>query len=219
MLTKAYLILYNLAMTLGWGYVLYLSWEMRNEPKNMWKHVEIPLKIFQSGAILEIVHAMTGLVKSSVFLTFFQVFSRVGVLWGVLHISPPSTLSLGVSLCMVAWDITEIIRYGYYFFNLIGLSQLLTWPRYTFFIVLYPLGITGELMCIYEALDFVHQNKFMSYSMPNAFNFTFHYYYALVVAMILYIPIFPQLYGHMWAQRKKILGGGGATKSKSTKAQ
>lgn len=54
MLAKAYLIFYNLALTLGWGYVLYLAFEKRNDHTKMWKHVEIPLKIFQTAALMEV---------------------------------------------------------------------------------------------------------------------------------------------------------------------
>jgi len=79
--------------------------------------------------VFQIVHAATGIVKSSVFLTMFQVASRVFVLWCVLEISPPSQVCIGVPMLILAWTITEIIRYGYYFFNLIGLPTLIQWFR------------------------------------------------------------------------------------------
>jgi very-long-chain (3R)-3-hydroxyacyl-CoA dehydratase len=77
----------------------------------------------------QVLHAAIGIVKSNVLLTFFQVMSRVFVVWCVLEVCPPATTSIGFPLCMIAWDITEIIRYGYYFLNLIGLSQILVWLR------------------------------------------------------------------------------------------
>lgn len=43
--------------------------------------------------------------------------------------------------------------------------------------------------------------------MPNALNMGFSFYGFLIVSMLLYIPLFPQLYGHMIRQRKKIIGG------------
>lgn len=60
--------------------------------------------------------------------------------------------------------------------------------RYTLFIFLYPIGITGELICIYYSLDFVKQKKMWTYSMPNALNVTFDYQYALILVMLSYIP-------------------------------
>ncbi len=54
MIAKVYLIAYNLAMTLGWAYVLFLAFQKRNDYSKMWNHVEIPLKIFQTAAMLEV---------------------------------------------------------------------------------------------------------------------------------------------------------------------
>jgi len=178
----------------------------------MYSSLHLPLKLFQTAAILEVVHAAVGIVKSNPVLTLFQVFSRVFAIWGVLEISPPSQVCIGVPTLLVAWTITEIIRYGYYFLNLIGMAFIIQWFRYTLFIVLYPIGITGELLCIYHALDHVKKTNLWSVSMPNALNVAFSYHYFLMFIMLLYIPIFPMLYSHMFAQRRKILGGGSAKK-------
>jgi hypothetical protein len=54
MIGKAYLIIYNLIMTLGWAYVFVLAYDKRYDLPNLWKHIELPLKIFQTGALLEV---------------------------------------------------------------------------------------------------------------------------------------------------------------------
>ena len=42
---------------------------------------------------------------------------------------------------MFAWGVTEVVRYSFYFFKLLGdVPRAVTWCRYTFFIALYPLG-------------------------------------------------------------------------------
>jgi len=112
----------------------------------------------------------------------------VFVLWGVLEISPPSTVSIGLPLLLFAWSITEIIRYGYYFLNLIGLSQLIVWFRYTLFIALYPIGVAGELTCLYYSLAHVQEKRIWTYSMPNKINFVFDYHLVLIGIALLYIP-------------------------------
>ena len=81
----------------------------------------------------------------------------------------------------------------------------LVFLRYTLFIALYPLGVTGELLCIYAAADQAGQTGRWSYPMPNKFNFAFSFQFFLFLVMLSYIPIFPQLYLHMFAQRKKVL--------------
>lgn len=49
-----------------------------------------------------------------------QVFSRVMVVCGVILATPTAKDSPGLPLALLAWSVTEIIRYGYYAFNLIG---------------------------------------------------------------------------------------------------
>ncbi|XP_054406224.1 very-long-chain (3R)-3-hydroxyacyl-CoA dehydratase 2 isoform X2 [Pongo abelii] len=111
-----------------------------------------------------------------------------------------------VLLFVIAWTITEIIRYSFYTFSLLNhLPYLIKWARYTLFIVLYPMGVSGELLTIYAALPFVRQAGLYSISLPNKYNFSFDYYAFLILIMISYIPIFPQLYFHMIHQRRKIL--------------
>lgn len=55
MLVRGYLIAYNLALCLGWAYVLYLAVQSRSEFSKIWLSVELPLKIFQTAAILEVI--------------------------------------------------------------------------------------------------------------------------------------------------------------------
>ena len=51
-----------------------------------------------------------------------------------------------------AWGATEITRYLYYFLHLdLSEPHALTWLRYSLFIVLYPLGTTGELLVVTAA--------------------------------------------------------------------
>ena len=122
-----------------------------------------------------------------------------------------------------------------------GANMCYLQKRYTFFIVLYPIGVSvryakintlkalnntnrclnffkGELICIYNAVKYLEPlsvRKNFSYSLPNKYNISFDMYYALIFSMLLYIPIFPMLYNHMRAQRRKILGGASASTKKS----
>jgi hypothetical protein len=53
---------------------------------------------------------------------------------------------------LIAWSVTEVIRYTYFALSLAGaLPTLLTWVRYSTFFVLYPMGITSECMLVYAA--------------------------------------------------------------------
>jgi very-long-chain (3R)-3-hydroxyacyl-CoA dehydratase len=87
------------------------------------------------------------------------------------------------------------------------LNENLFFSRYSTFLLLYPLGITGELLCMYYSLDDIAEKKLFTASMPNEWNYIFNYYYFMIAYMFLYIPLFPVLFGHMLSQRKKVLGG------------
>ena len=53
-ISKVYLILYNLTLTVGWAYVLWLSFQKRDDYKKMYSFVRIPLQIFQTAAVMEV---------------------------------------------------------------------------------------------------------------------------------------------------------------------
>ncbi|KAL0124785.1 hypothetical protein PUN28_006562 [Cardiocondyla obscurior] len=220
---KLYLVSYNLAQTLGWSYILYLIVQHYIQPSSgstLWDKTKLPVVVFQNAALLEIIHAAIGIVRSNVIVTTFQVFSRVMLVVGVILATPYTyaAASPGLPLALTAWSITEIIRYSYYFANIIGIvPNILTWLRYTFFIGLYPLGVTGELLCFYAAVKYASVNPdSWSYVLPNKWNFTFSYLYFLIIIMLVYIPGFPQLYLHMFKQRSKIFSPDAAAKEKRT---
>ncbi|KIH58603.1 tyrosine phosphatase-like protein, PTPLA [Ancylostoma duodenale] len=109
-------------------------------------------------------------------------------------------------MLLVAWSVTEVIRYSYYALGLFGaVPFFLTWMRYTFFIVLYPLGVTGELLTLFGCLPEVAEKKYYTIEMPNPANMGFSFYAVLIGSALFYLPGFPQLYLYMFAQRKKVL--------------
>lgn len=60
--------------------------------------------------------------------------------------------------------------------------------RYTFFFVLYPMGVTGELLTIYASLPYIQKTGLYSVTLPNKYNFSFDYYTFLILVMLSYIP-------------------------------
>jgi len=210
LLTKLYLLGYNGIQVAGWSYILYqlyVYYLVGVPNQSLWNYIGWSVIIFQNAAVLEILNASCGFVKSNPILTTFQVFSRVMVVCGVVMATPDAKESPGLPLALLAWSITEIIRYGYYALNIVNMvPYILIWLRYTTFIALYPIGVTGELLCFYWAQNYAKNNSVWSVNMPNKYNATFSYFYLLWIVMVSYIPIFPQLYLHMFAQRKKFVG-------------
>lgn len=60
--------------------------------------------------------------------------------------------------------------------------------RYNMFIVMYPLGVIGELLTIHVSLPYVRRSGMYSLRLPNKYNVSFDYYYFLIIVMLSYIP-------------------------------
>jgi very-long-chain (3R)-3-hydroxyacyl-CoA dehydratase len=148
-------------------------------------------------ALLEVLHSAMGWAGGSWWLTALQVASRILVVV-LINLLPLDLFTsglgyYGIVMVSVAWGVTEVVRYAYYRQNMRGATLgHLEWARYSLFIFLYPLGVTGEFVIMYA---FVNQNGFGLNPITIAFS----------VIAVLYAVFFPKLYGYMWSQRKKKL--------------
>ena len=71
-IAKLYLFVYNIISCISWAWIFYTSLYMVINGTRTWHVIQIPLKIAQSAAILEIAHSAFGLVRSPVITTFMQ---------------------------------------------------------------------------------------------------------------------------------------------------
>ena len=163
-LVKLYLAIYNSVSCYFWGVCLFITFKhvqiSRSPTQDYWAEVEFPLKLIQTAACLEILHAkeILGFVESGVvtttlqgkysfwldwqfhlpslicnylFLPFSLVFSRIWVLWAVLAVSPESRVSVFTFLCIGSWSLVEVPRYAFYALNLFNaVPYPLFWLRY-----------------------------------------------------------------------------------------
>jgi len=165
-----YLVLYNSTLCLGW--ILLLIQSLRHlfsstfEPSDdspgisgIYNHAEdgaMILKIVQSAALLEIVHATVGLVRSPVFITTLQVGSRIAALFAIVN-SPWAQVQFGAGQMILSWTLVEIPRYAFYVAAILtgDATKKTPYPlfylRYSLFVVLYPTGIVGELSVFFAA--------------------------------------------------------------------
>jgi very-long-chain (3R)-3-hydroxyacyl-CoA dehydratase len=82
-----------------------------------------------------------------------QVASRLALVWGVVNSFPFLAKSAVYSSMLIAWSVTEVIRYSYFVLTLSGYQPaFITWLRYNTFTVLYPMGISSECWMIYKAI-------------------------------------------------------------------
>jgi len=207
-----YLFLYNFAQFLGWSAILLrmgIHYAEGKSEKDVWPAIGDLLFYFQWAAVLEVFHALVGLVKSSVSTTVVQVASRV-LLTMIATYVPDAQKTWFLTLMVGSWAITEVVRYLFYSLNIVQATpSILVWLRYSLFLMLYPSGVIGEVGTLYSSLPYIHQTKLWSteYEYINA-------YYALWVILFTYIPGLPYMMSHMIRQRKKSLAGTETAKHK-----
>ncbi|KAL2164361.1 hypothetical protein VTH06DRAFT_3577 [Thermothelomyces fergusii] len=203
---KAYLILYNAASAVAWaailGRVAVVLW---------WKGAPfVPLvvdnfaRITQTFAIMEVFHALTGVVPAPFFTTAMQVASRLFLVWAVCWPFPQLNASTFYSSMLIAWSLSEIIRYSYFALKQVdAVPAWLHWLRYSAFLVLYPVGISSEVAMTLQAL------------WGPAADLVAWYPYALTAVLLSYAPGSVILYGHMLKQRRRYLGPGNPAQKKT----
>lgn len=228
MFKKAYLFAYNAACAVLWAACLvrgaaYLAehgWEKTTSTHGFYDAVRDALYVGQTLAVMEIVHSALGVVRSPLATSVMQVSSRLLLLWGVADLVPESRAAAGFVVMVLSWSLVEVPRYAFYAMGQVGyVPYPLTWLRYSLFAVLYPSGITGELLTVVNALPFVRERRPWSVSMPNSMNLEFEYFWMLIFVLVIYVPGSPVMYKHMSKQRAKVLGGADAKASKSKKKQ
>ncbi|KAI9894320.1 MAG: hypothetical protein M1814_003076 [Vezdaea aestivalis] len=125
-----------------------------------------------------------------------QVASRLLLVWGIVDQFPHSTSrNPAYASMLVAWSLTEVVRYTYFALNLRGwVPPIISWLRYNMFFVLYPLGMGSEVWLVTKALGPAGKRRT-------------ELEWALRAILLIYVPGGYILYTHMMAQRRKILRG------------
>ncbi|PAN32270.1 hypothetical protein PAHAL_5G474500 [Panicum hallii] len=206
---RLYLSVYNWVVFYGWVQVLYCTtWTLLAKGhESVYEAVEQPLLFAQTSALLEILHAIIGFVRSPVSATLPQLSGRLFVTWGILWSFAETHSHVLVTSLVLSWSITEVIRYSFFglkeAFGIIPYWHL--WLRYSTFFVFYPIGLVSELGLVYAALPSIKASGKYCLEMPDKWNFSFSYYYFCIILSILYIPGFPYLFHYMLTQRKKAL--------------
>lgn len=213
-LSKYYLTLYNSVLVIGWSLVMVRGYTHVCNTRSfdgLYQAVEPWLKISQTAAIMEIMHSAIRIVSSKVMTVLPQVFSRLAILWIIVDpfmmADPHAAKSIGFPLLLIAWTVTEIVRYSFYCNQLLGTGSYgLTWCRYSFFIILYPIGVTGELLCLFASMPIMKSTRKYDISLPNVFNFSLSFVHIAYGCVLLYPQGLYGLYTYMLKQRRKVLG-------------
>ncbi|KAI5209697.1 hypothetical protein AUEXF2481DRAFT_30461 [Aureobasidium subglaciale EXF-2481] len=194
-----YLVLYNAVSTILWGTILgrVLLIASVHGTKYVYPGVGEFAKWTQTLALLEVVHAAVGIVRAPLLTTLMQVASRILLIWGIVHPFPNTVAYSPIySSMLVAWSVTEVIRYSYFAINLStgSVPGIWLWLRYNTFFVLYPLGISSECALVWKAAT----GPAGQYTGVKE---------ALFAILLIYVPGSYILFTHMMAQRRKVMRG------------
>ncbi|KAI7233004.1 hypothetical protein KC330_g5591 [Hortaea werneckii] len=136
-----------------------------------------------------------GIVRAPILTTLMQVASRFLLVWLIVPNFPATSYqSTAYGTMLLAWSITEVIRYSYFAVNIAygGVPKALTWLRYNTFFVLYPLGIASECWLVWLSIE-------------PAKSWNAAYEWALKLILFVYVPGSYVLFTHMMAQRRKVM--------------
>ena len=180
-MVNGYLFLYNAASAVAWAYLMFSLGRsfFFDEPQNtrvLFGKTGMYLAYLQTFALLEVLHAALGLVRSGVMSNVIQISSRLFVIW-VAAVMGETGKHWAYAMMATAWSISDFTRYAYYLTQLTKVSccGCLKWARYNFFLVLYPVGTLGEAILIYLA----RLNKFSADPILN---------FGLLTVLAIYTP-------------------------------
>lgn len=188
---KSYLKFYNGIQLLAWTFALASTLF----DKELFLST---ILIFQTIALLEIYHVYKKWSNSSVVFTSVQTLARLYILFLIykllfsfmFYYDNNNTLSFVIYILLMAWCLAEIIRYAFYLSQLFEKkTKVISWLRYSAFIIIYPVGVCLEMYII--GLSFLISQSIL-------------FRILLLFSIILYFVMFPKLYTHLLHQRKKM---------------
>ncbi|KAI0949196.1 hypothetical protein AcW1_008880 [Taiwanofungus camphoratus] len=176
----------------------------------------------QSFAALEVLHCLLGFVRSPIGTTGAQVASRLYLVWGITALFPNTRAHPLYASMVLSWSITEVIRYTFYAFSLLGREPYpLLYLRYTLFYVLYPTGAGSEAGLIYAslpaappAIPLLSNWYGWKQLLPLAWPFSTPRWAEVlhddfrVGMFLIWWPGLYVMYTYMMKQRRKVLGAG-----------
>lgn len=152
---------------------------------------------FQIISLAEVFHAHKKWTNSSPWLCFVQIIARLFIISfsllivAITFLKPILYFADIVYVMFVTWCIAEIIRYAYYITLLFkNESKFISWLRYSAFIICYPIGLACEFFVMYNVFKY---NDMLVIKL------------LMIIAVIVYVFLFPRLYLHLLRQRKSKL--------------
>ncbi|CAD8068061.1 unnamed protein product [Paramecium sonneborni] len=139
-------LVYNISQLIGWSAILGLVlMELVNGTEKTGQIVCL-VHVMQISQIYDLISNIVGLTSGSLISNILQLGGRLVVALLFMYD--------GVCFCclinaVIAWSLAEIIRFSYYLFKNNSICKSL---RYSAFMILYPIGILGEIRTVNQSL-------------------------------------------------------------------
>ncbi|VDM46948.1 unnamed protein product [Toxocara canis] len=147
------------------------------------------IRVATALQLLDVVHAILGIIKSGYQTALLQVVGRLTMLF-IIDGDPELHITLSTYLLMLVYFLIEMFRYPYYALASLKLHYwIVTWLRYTAWVPLYPMGLLLEVITIYRAIPYYYTSGKYSIEMPNAANFAFNFGAFLLVFVLFAFPL------------------------------
>ena len=165
---KIVALLYNLIQASGWIYAGFSLWNVGagsidgsfdKISQETWPAVGPTVVFLQTFAFLEILLSLVGIIPSNVTSVTLQLVVRNIVLLLTVNRHIGLQLHLSTFLFLLAWIITECVRFPWLIFKVVGEPPaILSSARYVLPLILYPLGGVGEGWAMYRAMGVASQD-------------------------------------------------------------
>ncbi|XP_024965484.1 very-long-chain (3R)-3-hydroxyacyl-CoA dehydratase 2 [Cynara cardunculus var. scolymus] len=205
-LSNLYLFCYNSVQAFGWAVALFrisIDFLSTKSINGAYASAGELICLLQTLGFIEVIHGAVGIVPSGFLFPLMQWGGRTHFLLAIIRrIDEVHELPV-VFITFVAWCCIEVIRYPFYALSCLGnCPSFLTYLRYTVFIVIYPIGVVGEMWLMYQALPVImEKNLYGDYFSAMPFS-----YHAFVKAVLICYPfLWLQLYLYLFKQRRSKL--------------
>ncbi|XP_037401519.1 very-long-chain (3R)-3-hydroxyacyl-CoA dehydratase-like [Pygocentrus nattereri] len=157
-------------------------------------------------AVLEVVNAVLGLVKTPVFPAMIQVMGRNVILFVVFG---SLTEMQGRSVAFYVfylWSSVEVFRCPFYMLTVIGKEwRTLSWLWPAVWVLLYPLTTVAEAVAVLQALPVFDETGLFSVPLPETVGFYISFSFSLRLYLLLTLfGLFINM-RHLLSQRRRCL--------------
>uniref|UniRef100_UPI00358FD725 very-long-chain (3R)-3-hydroxyacyl-CoA dehydratase-like isoform X2 n=1 Tax=Myxine glutinosa TaxID=7769 RepID=UPI00358FD725 len=208
---SGYLFLYSLTLFLTFSWV-FINMTVRfisfgeDSMTDTFYAIGSIMGLSQGLAIFEIIHSCVGLIQTPVLVVILKMVGRCFILFVVIWNEEHVQNNDVVFAVFYLWSALELFRHPYYMLSALKLEMFfVTWLRYSAWIVLDPLSLVAEVVCIAKSTVYFGQYSIGFTSSPNM---SIEIPILLYMYILVFIPAgFYVKCKYLMLQRRKLVNG------------